>query len=49
MARLTGVNEIDGCELNGKELSKEAGQAYCDKLPESKEINAYFKDIDAKE
>ena len=41
--------EIDGCELNGKELSKEAGQAYCDKLPESKEINAYFKDIDAKE
>ena len=38
--------EIDGCELNGRELSKEAGQAYYDNLPESKTFDVYFHDIE---
>ena len=37
--------EIDGCELNDRELSKEAGQAYVDKLPDGKEFDVYFRDI----
>jgi hypothetical protein len=37
--------KIDECSLNNKELSKEQGQAYLDKLPESREITAYFRDI----
>lgn len=38
--------EIDECGLNGKDLTKEEGKAYCEKLPEGKEITAYFKDIE---
>ena len=40
--------EIDECQLNGKTLTKEAGQAYLDKLPETREINAYFQNIEQK-
>ena len=39
--------EIDECHLNGQTLSKEGGQAYIDKLPESKEFNVYFRDIES--
>ena len=39
--------EIDECSLNGKELSKEEGKAYCDNLPEAKPVTAYFKDIES--
>ena len=45
---LSIYGEIDECHLNGKTLSKEAGQAYIDKLPESREINAYFQNIEQK-
>ena len=45
---LSIYGEIDECQLNGKTLSKELGQAYIDKLPESREINAYFTDIERK-
>ena len=45
---LSIYGEIDECHLNGKTLSKELGQAYIDKLPESREINAYFTDIERK-
>ena len=41
--------EIDECSLNGKDISKEEGRAYLDKIPEGKEINAWFKDINPKE
>ena len=41
--------EIDGCSLNGKEISKEQGRAYLDKIPEGKEITAYFSDIEKKD
>ena len=41
--------EIDECGLNGKELSKEEGKALLEKMPEGKEITAYFKDINPKE
>jgi hypothetical protein len=37
--------EIDECSLNGKDISKEEGQAFLDKVPEGKEISAWFKDI----
>ena len=45
---LSIYGEIDECHLNGKTLSKELGQTYIDKLPESREINAYFTDIEQK-
>ena len=45
---LSIYGEIDECHLNGKTLSKELGQTYIDKLPESREINAYFTDIEHK-
>lgn len=39
--------EIDECHLNGRELTKEEGQAYLDNLPnDASEINAWFRDID---
>ena len=37
--------ELDECTLNGKQISKEQGKAYLDKVPEGEEINAWFKDI----
>lgn len=37
--------ELDECSLNGKEISKEQGKAYLDKVPEGKEISAWFKNI----
>lgn len=40
--------EIDGCSLNGKDLSKEEGRAYLDKIPQGKQITAYFRDIESK-
>jgi hypothetical protein len=41
--------ELDECTLNGKEISKEQGKAYIDKVPEGKEINAWFKNINGDE
>ena len=41
--------EVDECSLNGKDISKEEGRAYLDKVPEGREISAWFKDIDSKE
>ena len=41
--------EISECMLNGKEISVEEGKAYYEKVPEGKEINAWFKDIEPKE
>ena len=38
--------ELDECTLNGKEISKEQGRAYLDKVPEGKEISAWFRDIE---
>ena len=35
--------------LNDKAISKEEGQAYLDKVPEDKEISAWFKEIDSNE
>jgi hypothetical protein len=42
------AGEIDGCSLNGRDISVGAGQAYLAKLPQFKEITAFFKDIDEK-
>jgi hypothetical protein len=41
--------ELDECTLNGKNISKEQGKAYLEKVPEGKEINAWFCDIDGKQ
>ena len=41
--------EIEECALNGKAISKEEGRTYLDKIPQSQEINAYFRDIETKE
>ena len=41
--------EIDECQLNGKELSKEQGRAYLDKIPQGQEINVYFREIEQKQ
>ena len=43
------AGEIDECHLNGRELSKEDGQAYLDNLPEGSEIHVWFKDIESNE
>ena len=40
--------EIDECSLNGKDLSKEEGRAYLDKIPQGEQITAYFNDIESK-
>ncbi len=37
---------IDGCSLNGRDLSAEEGRAYLDKLPEAKDITAFFRDYE---
>ncbi|MBR4731107.1 MAG: hypothetical protein IK075_12745 [Prevotella sp.] len=37
--------ELDDCALNGKQISKEQGKAYLDKVPEGEEINVWFKNI----
>ena len=37
--------EIDECSLNGKPMTREDGQVYLRKVPEGKEITAYFTDI----
>ena len=37
--------EIDECSLNGRNLSKAEGQAWLDRVPEGKEITAFFKDV----
>ena len=37
--------EIDECSLNGKNLSKEEGRAYLNKVPEGQKITAYFREI----
>ena len=41
--------ELDECTLNGKNISKEEGKAYLDKVPEGEEINAWFKNINGDE
>ncbi len=38
--------ELSECMLNDKEISKEEGKAYFDKVPEGQEITAYFKDLE---
>ena len=38
--------ELNECMLNNKEISNEEGKAYLDKVPEGKEITAWFKDIE---
>ena len=43
---LSIYDEIDECSLNGKSISKEAGQAYLDKLPAPEELTAYFTDTE---
>lgn len=40
--------EINECSLNGKDLSKEEGRAYLDKIPQGEQITAYFNDIESK-
>ena len=37
---------IDGCSLNGRDISAEEGRAYLDKLPEAKDITAFFRDYE---
>lgn len=37
--------ELNECMLNDKEISKEQGKAYLDKVPEGKEITAWFREI----
>jgi hypothetical protein len=37
--------EISECALNGKDISKEEGNAYLGKVPAGEQINAYFKNI----
>ena len=38
--------EVSDCSLNGKEISKEEGKAYKDRLPSSREIFANFKNVE---
>ena len=42
---LEAYGEIDECSLNGKDLTKEQGQAFLSKIPEGEEIEAYFQSI----
>ena len=37
--------EIYSCTLNGKDISKEEGKSYLDKIPQGTEINAYFQEF----
>ena len=41
--------EIEECSLNGKAISKEAGRAYLNKVPQGQDITAYFRDMETKE
>lgn len=41
--------ELSECMLNGKEISKDVGKTYLEKVPEGKEITAYFDDIEKKQ
>jgi len=41
--------EIYECSLNDKNISKEEGKAYLDKVPEGKEINTWFRNINGEE
>jgi len=41
--------EVSECALNGKDISKEEGKALFDQVPEGKEINAWFKNINGEE
>ncbi|MBP5799129.1 MAG: hypothetical protein J6W43_04370 [Prevotella sp.] len=41
--------EVDECSLNGKDISKEEAKAYLDQVPEGREINAWFKNINGEE
>ena len=41
--------EIDECMLNKKQMSKEEGRIFKDKIPEGEKINAYFRDINEKQ
>ena len=41
--------EIDGASLNDKDITVEEGKAYLDKVPDGKEIDAWFKDINGEE
>ena len=40
------AGEIDGCGLNDRDISVEAGKAYLAKLPKFEEMPAYFKNIE---
>ena len=40
------AGEVDGCSLNGRDISVEAGKAYLAKLPKFEEVTAYFKNIE---
>ena len=40
------AGEIDGCGLNDRDISVEAGKAYLAKLPKFEELPGYFKDIE---
>ena len=40
------AGEVDGCSLNGRDVSVEAGQAYLAKQPKFEELPGYFKDIE---
>ena len=37
--------EVFECALNGKDISKEEGKAYLERVPEGKKITAYFNEI----
>lgn len=41
--------ELSECELNGREISEDLGKSYLEKVPEGKEITAYFDDIEEKQ
>ena len=41
--------ELNECSLNGKNIPVDEGKAYLDKVPEGKEITAWFRDIDEKQ
>ena len=41
--------ELSECMLNDKEISKEVGQTYLDKVPEGEVISGWFNNIDSKE
>ena len=42
-------DEISECSLNGKDISVEEGKALFEKVPEGKEITAFFRDIEPKQ